>query len=318
MKCRYFIQIILVSILLAVTACQNEDTTLLKNDFIKKTIGPNIVNDTIEFAYAMAIPGGKIVSAEVVASIAGAPNTRLEPYSWYTNKGGVDIPVIVAKDCITENNKSVATFIDTCASTLRYKYAIPEEARGKTVSFRFSCTANNGETATISSPEYKVSKMYKQRSIMLTSGAACYLSLKQMKAFTLAEVIANNLTNEIDLIYFYNAAVGVTHSLVSPATSADYLYGTIIPTGSTNDNKISKRRDVRDLQLGSPKAEFIDDLDFETLNIDAAQNFVYNLNMSYGAFIITGNGKYKAFILVNYVDDTSKKMLVSIKRYDVN
>jgi hypothetical protein len=155
-----------------------------------------------------------------------------------------------------------------------------------------------------------------QRNITLITGGACYLSIKQMKAFTIAEVLTNNLAGEIDLIYFYSASFGIGHSFVSPATSTDFTYGVTIPTMSTNGTKVSKRRDVRDGQLGSPYSQFIDDLDFETLIIDDdAQNFVYALAVPYGAFIATGDGKYKAFIYVNSIDNKTGKMVVSMKRY---
>ncbi|MCX6327243.1 MAG: DUF4466 family protein [Bacteroidia bacterium] len=319
MQRRYINWFLLLSFLVIAISCKKEDLTTLKNDLIKKTIGPNIVNNTIEFAYAMAIPEGKLVSAEVEASIPGAPNTRFGPSSWYTDKGGNDIPVTVATDCLTDGKNSNAVFIDTCAATLRYYYVIPEEAREKNVSFQFSCKADNGEIVSFSSPEYKISKMDLQPNITLTNGGACYLSIKQMKVFTMADVLANNLAGEIDLIYFYSTIAGIGHSLVSPATLPDYLYGVPVPVGSTNSTKVSKRRDIRDGQLGSPYSQFIDDLDFETLIVDNnEENFVYAMANPFGAFLFTGDGKYKAFIFVNSVDNTNKKMVVSIKRYAVN
>ncbi len=320
MKRIYIKCFMLLSVLAFAIACNKQDDgTALKNDLIKKTIGPNIVNDTIQFAYALAIPGGKLATASVEASVPGSKNTGLLPYSWYTNSGGNDVPVTVAKNCVTNGNISTAAYIDTSAATLRYYYVIPEAARGQSVSFKFSGTASNGETVSSATPEYKISKMDKQRNIVLTSGGACFISIKQMKAFTLAEVTANNLAGEIDLIYYYSLTTGIGHALVSPATSPEYLYGTVIPAGGTNNTKVSKRRDVKDAQLGSVYAEFIDDLDFETLNIsNDEQNFTLDLIATNGAFLQTGDKKYKAFVLINSVDKPNKRMTVSIKRYTVN
>jgi hypothetical protein len=47
---------------------------VLQNDVIKRSMGPNVTGTAIEFAYAMALPHtkGKLVSAEVEATIAGA------------------------------------------------------------------------------------------------------------------------------------------------------------------------------------------------------------------------------------------------------
>lgn len=318
MKYRFLNIALFVLVLVATTACDKSVVTITKNDLLKKTVGPNIVGQTIEFAYAMAVPGGKIVSAQVEASIPGASKTGFGLDSYYTNSGGVDIPVRVAKDTATIGNKSSVVIIDTCAATLRFYYVIPEAARGKTVSFKFSCTSDNGETVSYSTPEYTISKMDIQRNIILTNGAACYFSLKQMKAFTKTEVDASSeLAKEIDLVYYYQTAVGIAHVLASPATSAEYLYSTVIPVGCTLDTKISRRRDVRDQQLGSIKAEFVDDLDFVGLNMDNTPNFVFNLIKDNSLFVVSNDGKYKVFILINSTDNTNKKMTISIKRYSL-
>jgi len=314
-----FINIALSVLLLGLTtACEKSVETITKNDLLKKSVGPNIVNQTIEFAYAMAVPGGKIISAQVEASIAGASKTGFGLDSYYTNSGGVDIPVRVAKDTATIGKISSVVIIDTCAATLRFYYVIPEAARGKTVSFKFSCTSNKGETVTYTTPEYTISKMDIQRNTILSNGGSCYFSLKQMKAFTKSEVDANvELAKEIDLVYYYQSAVGITHVLACPATSAEYLYATVIPDSCKSNTKISRRRDVRDLQLGSVKAEFVDDIDFEGLNMDNTPNFALNLIKDNSLFVVSNNGKYKAFILINSTDNTNKKMTVSIKRYSI-
>lgn len=320
MNMKYQILNIALSVLLLglITACDNSVETITKNDLIKKSLGPNVVNQTIEFAYAMAIPGGKIISAQVEASIPGASKTGFGLDSYYTNSGGVDIPERVAKDTVTTGKISSVVIIDTCAATLRFYYVIPEAARGKTVSFKFSCTSNNGETVRYSTPEYSISKMDIQRNTVLSNGTSCYFSLKQMKAFTKAEVDANaELAKEIDLVYYYQSAIGIGHVLACPATPAEYLYNTVIPDSCKNDSRISRRRDVRDSQLGSIKAEFVDDLDFEGLNMDNTPNFVFNLIKDNGLFVVSNDGKYKAFLLVNSTDNTNKKITVSIKRYAI-
>jgi hypothetical protein len=84
---------LVIMMLASMVACKKEEYTipdpvsLLTNDCIKRTIGPSIVSLPLEFAYAMAIPksSGKLVSAQVEASIAGASGTYLEHRSFYTN-----------------------------------------------------------------------------------------------------------------------------------------------------------------------------------------------------------------------------------------
>ena len=76
---KYLNSLFLLSLLFLTFGCSKENVSTLKNDLIKKSIGPNLVNDTIRFAYAMAIPGGKLTSASADASVAGALKTGFGP-----------------------------------------------------------------------------------------------------------------------------------------------------------------------------------------------------------------------------------------------
>src|ERR1700744_4249618 len=67
----------------------------LQNEAIKRTLGPNIVGQQIEFAYAMAILKGKLVSCTATADIPGAPGTWMENHSYYTAQTGADVGVTV-------------------------------------------------------------------------------------------------------------------------------------------------------------------------------------------------------------------------------
>src|SRR5688572_907333 len=151
-----------------VSSCEEEKYALpvpesgLQNDAIKRSLGPNVVGLNIEFAYAMAIPEseGRLSSARVEASIAGAAGTKLEHNSYHTNGSGQDVPTQMGEPALTEGNVSEMTFTrDTVASTLRYYYVIPEEARGQEVSFTFSATATNGQTVSYEMGPYKVANM---------------------------------------------------------------------------------------------------------------------------------------------------------------
>ena len=226
----------------------------------------------------------------------------------------------MAKDLQTTGTNSTANFIDTTAATLRYYYAVPEEARGQKVSFHFSAKSSNGETTSFSTNEYAISNMDMIRNIVVADNAACYLSIKDLKAYTKAEIDANaSLAANIDLVYLYRVKTGVNfgHALVSP-TASSYLEGAVIPTGASSSSKIEKQVNIRDQQLSDKQyAVFIDDLDFEKLNIDQAANFVLNFKTDEGAWIVTTDGTYKAYVYINSVDNTAKKMTISIKRYKV-
>jgi hypothetical protein len=62
----------------------------------------------------------------------------------------------------------------------------------------------------------------------------------------------------------------------------------------------------------------VDDLDFEELNMSDAPNWALNLRAESGAWVETSDGKYRAYIYVNSVNNGAKTMTISIKRYTVN
>ena len=140
---------VVAALLLVGAGCKKEEYAVptpkdvLQNDVIKRSIGPNIVGQQIEFVYAMAIlpTKGKLTTATVEASIAGATGTFLEHRSFNTNGSGVDVPVQVGSPSVTTGNTTTVTYnVDTSAAALRYYYVIPEDARGKEVSFTFKST----------------------------------------------------------------------------------------------------------------------------------------------------------------------------------
>jgi len=335
-------------------SCSDDEDSTLKNDLIKKTTAPAIVGEKIEFAYAMGAQDGKLYQAEAFASIAGGVNTGFEFYSWFTNntkgnittngvsyKPGDDIPLKTVKEVRTDGNVSIATmedkidemymkpsvpfgtsFVDMIAATVRYAYIVPEEARGKELSFEFSSESTSGARASYRTPSYKVSKMDMKRLISMENEVACYFSIEDMAAYTKAEVIAQNLANKIDFIYIYQEKVdGFTykHSFVSPTTESKYVpIANIVPAGSSNKTLMEKRANVRDAQLkGSIPDVYIDDIDFEKLDLSHAMDYALNFSKDDGAFMITGDGKYAAYVYVNSLADASKNipLTVSIKRY---
>src|SRR5688572_30393878 len=109
---------LLIAIILVMIGCKKKDYELpipkdaLQNDCIKRTQGPNIVGQNIEFAYAMALPfaKGKLVSARVEASVDGANGTWMENRSYYTNNSGNDVGIIVGNPSVTNKNITTVTF----------------------------------------------------------------------------------------------------------------------------------------------------------------------------------------------------------------
>lgn len=323
---KYYSLILIIVLAVLYTACQEEEYSLpvaepgLHNDCIKRTLGPNLVGLNIEFAYSMALlpQEGKITSAQVEASIAGATGTYLENNSYYTNSSGQDIPVKIGDPSVTTGSKTVVTFTnDTCAATLRYYYVVPEEAKGKTVSFTFTAKASNGQTVSYQMGPYAITKMDMKLDLLAKDAANCYISIADMAVYDAAGAAAN--AANIDLVYLYRSITGITfaHALVSPANT-DYLEGLVPPSGVNNSTKSIKVWALRDQQLSRLQyAIFVDDLDFQSLDFTNSTNYAINMKAESGLWVETQDGKYRAYIFVNKVDNTKKEMTLSIKRYQM-
>ena len=330
-------------------ACSEDDDSGIKNDMIKKTVSPAIVGEKIEFAYAAGTTIGRLSKVEAVASVAGGVDTGFELNSWFTAYtgmtygglpygAGVDVPVRTVETASTDGRVSTATMkekvdafymnppiapestqADLIAATLRYNYVVPEEVRGKTFSIVFTAYSSTGDKVTYTTPEYKASKMDMKRLIDLENEAACYFSIENMAAYTREEVAAQNLASKIDFIYNYQAKLNnfdYAHSFVSPATAPQFIaISGIVPSGATNSTPMEQRANVRDAQLsGTTPNSYVDDIDFETLNLNGAMNYVLNLRKDDSAFMKTADGKWAAYIYVNSID-AAGKMTISLKRY---
>lgn len=304
-------------------SCQKDEYTLpeavkeLTNDCIKRTIGPNIVSLPIEFAYAMAIPKskGKLVSAQVEASIAGATGTYLEHRSFYTNTGGVDVPVTVGTPSSNDGKSTKVAFtVDTTAATLRYYYVIPEEARGQSVTFTFSATSSNGQTVSYKMGPYTIAKMGIKKNIAVSNGNLAYISIENMTAYTAAEAAAN--AGKVDLVYLYRATpASFTHALVSPGADASLLPGVTLPSGVNRSSKLRKVFNLQDRNLANLQfGIYVDDKDLQEVDLTDAPNYALGLRAEAGTWVETADKKYKAYIFVNSVN-ANGSAVISMLRY---
>lgn len=315
-------------LLFLLAGCEKKDayTTpvpkdVLQNDALKRKIGPNIVGDTIDFAYAMAIlpSKGKLTSAEATASIEGATGTYMENRSFYSTGGGVDVGVTIGTPSVTSKNVTTVTFNkDTSAATLRYYYVIPEAARGQTVSFTFTAHSSNGETVSYKMGPYTISTMDAKRFIGIADGAKAYLSIADMTVYDAAGAAAN--AAKIDAVYLYRSLTtsAFNHALVSPAADAQYLPGVTLPAGVTNSTKMLKVFNLQDFNLAYLQyGIYIDDLDFQKLDLSNVPNYAINLKGEAGVWMETADGKYRAYVFINSIDNAGKKAVIGIKRYAV-
>jgi hypothetical protein len=317
---------LLFALIWLMTACSKDEPytvpeakDALQNDCIKRSLGPNLVGRNIEFAYAIALPAarGKIVSAQVEASIAGNAATWLEHRSYYTNGSGQDVGIQVGDPSANQSNVTTVNFTkDTNAVTLRYYYNVPEAARGRSVSFKFSAKSSSGETVNFSMGPYNISRMDMALDLPVKDSASCLISIADMKAYTAAEAAANGA--KIDVVYLYRALpdVAFNHSLVSPGTRTAFLPNVVLPPNATNISKISKVWALRDQHLARGQwGVYVDDVDFQKLDIASAPDYAINLKEEAGVWIETADGKYRAYIYVNKADNAGKSAVLSMKRY---
>jgi len=312
-----------MTVVLFMAGCKKQEYALptakdvLQNDAIKRTLGPNIVGQTIEFMYAMAIlpSKGKLVSAEVEATIAGGPGTYLENNTYSTNQSGVDVGIAVGLPSSTSGIKTTVTFTkDTSASTLRYFYVIPPEARGKTVSFKFTVKSSDGATASYQLGPYTVANMDMVRNLAVSNNNLAYISIEDMKVYNAADAATN--AAKIDLVYLFRniSTSAFNHALVSPAADTIYLPGITLPAGVNRNTKLIKVFNLQDFNLAQLQfGIYIDDQDFQQLNFSTAPNFGINLRQEGGVWAETADGKYRAYIYINSVT-TAGTALISIKR----
>lgn len=317
---------IVIALILFLAGCKKEEYTLptstgvLQNDVIKRTLGPNMVGQQIEFAYAMAIlpEKGKLVSAQVEATIPGATGTFLENKSYFTKGNGADSGVVVADVSVTSSKMTSVIFNkDTSAATLRFYYVVPEEARGQSVSFTFSAKSSNGETVSYKMGPYNISKMDMVRNLTVADGTNAYISIADMAVYNAAT--AATKADKIDLVYLYRniTTSAFNHALVSPAADPQYLPGITLPSGVNKSTREIKVFNLQDHNL-APTLQpgiYIDDVDFQKLDFSNAPNYAINLKAEAGVWIETADKKYKAYVFINSVNNTAKSAVISIKRY---
>ena len=304
--------------------CEKEKEQVLGNDCEKRIIEPNVVGEKMELIYAMAIPSdaGTLKSMRVEMSMPGATGTYIDPNFYRTDNSGVDVPTLVAENSSLSGNICSTTFKDgVSVATLRFYYLIPEEARDKEISFTFSVTASNGQTASYSMGPYKVSRMTIARNIVLTSGDKCYFSLENLTAYSASDLAANAaLASKIDLIYNYSTEASSGHAMYSPTTPDSDLpaAGFTIPASLTNNTLIVSVFQLRDQQLANLQwAEYVTDPDFAAKDFSTGYHMMVNMRDTYGLWIESQGNVYRAFIYITRYDNAARSVTLSLKLYKV-
>ncbi|WP_129717382.1 DUF4466 family protein [Pedobacter sp. SYP-B3415] len=321
----------LLAVSTAIFGCKKNEIEARNKDltgsFIKRTVAPLIVGEKIDFAYGMGTKSGKLSAVQVTASIAGATGTLWEMVTHRT-VNAADVTTLVARNSQTNGNLSTVSIIDTNATTLRYAYITPEAARGQKVSFEFAVTNSAGDRSSVRTPEYQISAMDMKRSIPLvgTAAGARYFSIADMRAYTLAEVEAGNLSAKIDFVYAYaptitpgTAAYTYGHSLVSPAAAGFLPNGFTIPAAWTRKSTAMEKKIGTWVYDGQLKGDansniYIDDIDLQKQNFDGSANYAITLTNDGSVFMKTADGRYTAFVYINSVNNSTSTAVISLKR----
>ena len=293
-------------------------TKNLKNECLLRTYWPKIAGENIEFVYGFAMPyenNNKIISAWVEASIAGADGTYMEHRSAHPSASGGDQWVVIGNPSVTNGTKTEVVFTtDTCAAALRYFWKIPEAAKGKEVKFTFSVKGSNGETVSYKMGPYKISMIDMIRNLAVNE-TNCYISLADMAVFDMTQAAANSA--KVDLVYLYRnipypgtSTQSFGHAFVSPAADADYRKDVPIPAGVSNSTLIRKTYGLTDRQLSDLQWDyFVQDVDLQTLDFTSMPNYTINMVAQSGLWVETQDGKYRAYIYVNSVNNNGSAVI---------
>ena len=256
-------------------------------------------------------------SIRMASTLAGAAGTYMENRSFYTDQTGTDVGVPVGNPSVTKTTNTTVTFnVDTNAATLRYYYVIPEEARGKTVTITFTARSGDGESVSTVMGPYAIAKMDMKLNMTLTDGKAMYISIGDSTVYNATDAAAH--AGSIDLVYLYRnfSTSAFGHALVSPAADTSYLPGVALPGGVNRSTKELKAFNLQDHDLAPTEQYggiFIDDVDFQTIDLSRSPNFAINLKADAGVWCETADGKYRAYIFFNAVG--AGTATVSMKRY---
>lgn len=339
---KYCLQTCLLLGLFIAFGCDNNDndTTLLKNDCLHRSWGIHMVGEELYFAYAAAIPPsvGTINAVKVVASIPGGPNTRIDPHLYHTNSSGMDIGTTVALNIPQTNPAAtkVNLVVDTCAVTLRYYYDIPEEARGRDVTFDFYAEASNGEVVTYRMGPYRCSRQDCETGLE-ASNERCYISVEDMAVYTWDEV--KDGSKKVDVVYTYQEVK--TPSVPGGSASIGGLNKCFFSPTKASKNRIKEFQDIslppeerntRIRESAHAKDEvieqskwhlYITDEDFAALDFDRMgySNLVTNFVTAYNClWIETADGKYRAWIWVNTPSSApyNDRITFGMKRYKMD
>jgi hypothetical protein len=324
------------------SSCE-KDEDYERVQYLKKTYGPVIVGHQVDFSFAIASDdGSSLKNFEITATYPGQTGTTADTKCYWTLLDGVTYNKEMLSGIITDGRVTSGSVIDgikwemgsvsgysSQAVTIRYFYIPPEEARGKKLQFDISYTTVNGSEKSYSTIEYNVEKMDMVKDVVLTDPAGNtgrnYYSLSELKAYTQAEVEAENKSAVIDFVYRYTTSSiptpgGNTITLgtcISAPSHAVYMNTNYIPAAWSKNATLIEYRKWDDMQLkGNTPNSYVTDLDLQSTSLNGNTFGEYGIKKDFSLLMQTADGKYLAFVYFKTVGTAT--VTIGIKRLQIN
>ncbi len=148
-----------------------------------------------------------------------------------------------------------------------------------------------------------------------------YISVEDMAVYDEATALAN--PGKIDLVYNFHQfnvtpSIPSSHAFLSPAADQQFMPNLTIPSGFSNNSKVVKAWALRDRHLANMQfGIYIDDVDFREKDFTGAPNYSLNMRNESGVWLETADGKYRAYIYVNKINNAAKSVTISMKRLQI-
>ncbi len=319
-------------------ACDKDDDYQLIT-YLKKTYGPVIVNQQVDFSFAIASnDNSSLRNFEITATYAGKAGTTADTKCYWTLLDGKTYSKEMLTGITTNGNVTSGSVIDgivwemgtasgysSQAVTIRYSYIVPEEARGKNVQFTVKYTSVNGSVQSYSTLNYPVEKMDMVKDIVLTEATGNtgrnYFSISELKAYTKAEVETQNKSAVIDFVYRYSTSAITTPggsavtlgSCISAPSQNVYLTTSYVPANWTKNATLIEMRKWDDMQLkGNTPNSYVTDMDIENTTFNGNTFGEYGLKVDFSLAMQTADGKYRAFVYLKTVGTNT--VTIGVKR----
>jgi archaellum component FlaF (FlaF/FlaG flagellin family) len=333
-KTKYLV--LIVSAMMSVgllTSCEEEEYERIQ--YIKKTLGPFIVGQSYDFAFSIASGDNSVLKdVEIEASYPGASGTNLDKECYWTDPSGKDFNEEMLQN-ISMDGKTIRASVsgnkteyrggyNSYAITLRYKYVVPEDARGKIIRFIVRYTTQNGAQQEYSTENYEVNNMDLALNIILTdpenNSGVRYFSISDLRAYTMEEAASKSAS--VDFVYRYNSSdivtsggsrVRLNHSFIAPAHPL-FLNTDYVPANWTKNNTCIEVRKWDDMQLrGAVPNNYVTDRDIRDAEMKGVSTAEYNLAANFGMLIQTADGAYRAYVYVKSVNNANRSVTLGIK-----